>query len=407
MSRIKNSAAAAVLVALCVLVPAIVPAQSALPLKHNGKPTQPAITSADLMTRIYIFADDSMGGRLAGEESGLRGTAYIEREVRRLGLVPGGDNGTFFQAVPLYSRAFDPSSQLTAGSTALTGMKDYFPIHAGGTARRVNGAQVIFAGSTLDTAKLIPAAQTVGKAVLVTGPTAGLRRRYPGAVAFIAVPATQQLPIFQRAAAASGTTMRRGDDTTSQAILLATTEATAQAFLGVPLANARPGTVGATLTGDVKWKETDAPARNVVAIVPGSDPKLKGQYVAIGAHSDHVGTRRQGAVDHDSLRAFNAAAQKIIVARTGHLPSLPGSGLTPDERASIKVNVDSLRRLGPARLDSVYNGADDDASGSMGALEIAEMFATAKVKPKRSLIFVWHTGEEMGLFGAEYFTDHP
>jgi Zn-dependent M28 family amino/carboxypeptidase len=69
--------------------------------------------------------------------------------------------------------------------------------------------------------------------------------------------------------------------------------------------------------------------------------------------------------------------------------------------------IDSARALRPARPDSIYNGADDDASGSMALLEIAEAFAGAPAKPKRSLLFVWHTGEEAGLFGAQYFTDNP
>jgi len=59
------------------------------------------------------------------------------------------------------------------------------------------------------------------------------------------------------------------------------------------------------------------------------------------------------------------------------------------------------------RLDSIFNGADDDGSGSVLALEIAEAFARARVKPKRSLLFVWHTAEERGLYGAQYYADHP
>src|SRR6266568_1511386 len=82
-------------------------AQTTLPLKHSPKPTIQAITADDAMTRLYIFADDSMMGRRAGEPGGLKGTAYIEREVRRLGLTPAGDSGTFFQWVPLITRAVD------------------------------------------------------------------------------------------------------------------------------------------------------------------------------------------------------------------------------------------------------------------------------------------------------------
>ena len=60
-----------------------------------------------------------------------------------------------------------------------------------------------------------------------------------------------------------------------------------------------------------------------------------------------------------------------------------------------------------ARLDSIANGADDDGSGSVSVLEIAQYFAAKRVKPKRSLLFVWHVGEEEGLFGSEWVTDHP
>jgi Zn-dependent M28 family amino/carboxypeptidase len=70
--------------------------------------------------------------------------------------------------------------------------------------------------------------------------------------------------------------------------------------------------------------------------------------------------------------------------------------------------MDSIRRLIPkARLDSINNGADDDGSGSMGVLEIAEAIQNMKVKPKRSTLFVWHTGEEAGLIGSRFYTTNP
>src|SRR6476659_5650100 len=106
-----------------LLSPAIVSAQTRLPLKHTPKPTTQAITAEDAMTRLYIFADDSMQGRRAGEEGGLKGTAYIEREVRRLGLVPAGDSGTFFQAVPIYRRSFDMKSAISADAVQLVAGK--------------------------------------------------------------------------------------------------------------------------------------------------------------------------------------------------------------------------------------------------------------------------------------------
>ena len=140
-------------------------------------------------------------------------------------------------------------------------------------------------------------------------------------------------------------------------------------------------------------------SRNVIAVIEGSDPVLRAEYVAIGAHSDHVGMARR-AVDHDSLRAFNQAAW----AASGRDPN---AQVTPSMRAGVKVNVDSLRRIRPARQDSINNGADDDGSGSMALLEIAEALATSSVKPKRSILLVWHTAEEIGLNGSEWFMDHP
>jgi Zn-dependent M28 family amino/carboxypeptidase len=137
----------------------------------------------------------------------------------------------------------------------------------------------------------------------------------------------------------------------------------------------------------------------VIAILPGSDPKLRDEYVAIGAHNDHVGFSQE-PIDHDSLKAIMA-----IAAPQG--ADSPEPAPTQEQWLRIRSAIDSLRALHPARMDSIYNGADDDGSGSMSVLEIAESFVSGKARPKRSILFIWHVGEELGLFGSEYFTDHP
>jgi hypothetical protein len=327
--------------------------------------------------------------------------------VRRLGLVPGGDNGTFFQAVPLYNKSFDETSRLSAGDTPVIAGRDYYPLTGGGRPRPVNGTQVIYAGDTRNAAALIPASETIGKIVLILGPTPGIARRYPQAAAYMIVPPEAAIPQLREIMSHVFTQMKEPDDTVIKPLTIAVPAASVAKFLGVPVANAHPGAIGTTLSGEIRYKIVDAPARNVVAIIPGSDPVLRKEYVALGAHNDHLGLRDEGAVDTDSVRAFNEIAERLYVARRHELPDFPGTGLTQSERASLKVNLDSLHHIHPARMDSVYNGADDDGSGSIGLLEIAEKFATDKVKPKRSLLFVWHTGEELGLFGSEYFTDHP
>ena len=99
-------------------MPAASPPAAAVPLeppmKLAPRPTSSAISAADLMTRLYIFADDSMEGREFGERGNEKGTAYIERELRRLGLEPAGENGTFFQVLPTHRRSFDPATRFGA-----------------------------------------------------------------------------------------------------------------------------------------------------------------------------------------------------------------------------------------------------------------------------------------------------
>jgi hypothetical protein len=299
------------------------------------------------------------------------------------------------------------TSKLSADAEPLVIGTDYIPLSLGGKPRAIDGARIIYAGNTAEQQSMIAPEAGAGKIVAVIGSASGLARKYPQAIAFLVIRPDAGMGQVRRFAMNPSTLMRSDEDTVTSTFSIYVPQSAAAKVLGVPAENARPGTLGRTLHGEIKYTEKDAPARNVVAIIPGSDPKLKKEYVAIGAHNDHLGLRRAGAVDTDSIRAFNQIAEKIYVARTHEEPGFPGSGLTAEERATIKVNLDSLHAIRPARLDSIYNGADDDGSGSVGALEVAERFAGAKGKPKRSLIFVWHTGEEEDLFGSTWFTDHP
>ena len=176
-------------------------------------------------------------------------------------------------------------------------------------------------------------------------------------------------------------------------------EAMAEQLLGKPLANASPGQTGEVVRGDITFKPELVPARNVMAIIPGSDPVLKSQYVVIGAHSDHMGLKVP-PVDPDLVRALNTVVRPL---GGGRAPFVKDS----EQARRIDRMVDSLHKLHPPRLDSVFNGADEGGSGAVAALEIAEAFAAAPVKPKRSILFVWHTGDEMSLAGSSYFATHP
>jgi Zn-dependent M28 family amino/carboxypeptidase len=130
-------------------------------------------------------------------------------------------------------------------------------------------------------------------------------------------------------------------------------------------------------------------------VLRGSDPVLQNEYVVLSAHNDHVGIARR-AVDHDSLRVTNFAA---AMRKRGSSAAAAQAWATHA--------LDSLRALRAPRADSIFNGADDDGSGTVALLEIAEAMAASPHKPKRSILFISHTAEEEGLMGSEWFTDHP
>src|SRR6476661_1738084 len=99
----------------------IVPAPATtLPLKHAPMPTSSEISAKDLMTRLYIYADDSLQGREAGTVGNYKATEYIAGEIRRMGLIPAGDSGTYFQTLPFKTRALDPASTISIGGAPLT-----------------------------------------------------------------------------------------------------------------------------------------------------------------------------------------------------------------------------------------------------------------------------------------------
>jgi hypothetical protein len=389
--------------------PVVVPAPATtLPLKHAPQPTSAEISAKDLMTRLYIFADDSMQGREAGTIGNVKGTDYIAGEVKRLGLVPAGDSGTYFQTIPFKTRSIDPSSTFIAGSTPIALGSEW--VAAANTSASKPDLQVVYAGVVGDSTAALTADQVAGKLVvfvLPQGPAMmrALRggTRMPPTAAGMVIGAAPDMILnyFRRPSQFiddPGTVQPGG----TGPVLLATSAGTAKLF-DTPLDQLKAGAAGKTVSLDVKMKiePVPFPARNVVGIIPGSDPKLKGEYVAIGAHNDHIGLVGR-PVDHDSIRIYNH------LVRPGGAED-GGKQATPEQQAQINKDLAAWREAHPnsARLDSIANGADDDGTGSVSVLEVAEKMAALKTKPKRSTIFVWHVGEEKGLLGSAYFTDHP
>ena len=373
------------------------------------------ISAADLEDHLTAFAHDSMMGREIGTPGNILATEYIAAEAARMGLEPAGDDGTYLQVLPLVERT--PKGDIAVAGAPLEMGVDYVPIPRLGSflpfgmKGSIAGKEVIYGGPASD-APALTSEDVAGKLVVLDVPVTStgqpniqtLNRQAMqtyAAAAGVAIAALEVLPPRWAGFMMQSRTVMAGGDTPDGPLGMFVSRDAAALLVGAPLDDASVGAAGVTIEGTVSFVEEPAryPARNVVGIVRGSDPDLQNEYVAIGSHNDHVGLSGT-PVDHDSLWAFNHVVRPMG-AESQNRPA------TAEEAARIEAIVDSLRAIRAPRIDSIYNGADDDGSGSIAMLEIAEAFATSVTKPRRSIIFVWHTGEEVGLYGAGWFTQNP
>ncbi len=370
--------------------------------------TTAAISPQDLKLRLYTFAADSMLGRETGTLGNVKGTDYIAAEFRRAGLEPAGENGSYFQTVPIAKLSPSDSSSIGVGDVRLASGKDFVAYGMDST-RGLGGVRAVYGGLITDSSTWISSAQAAGH-IVVFGLPAGQsdyvrfgflteHPRFAGAVAVAAGELQFVPPELIAMARQPTTTLLRGASTAPFQLVLA--PGAAAQLLGASPDRLEPGAMGPALTGSVivQREPPAAPARNVVAVLRGSDPALRGEYVALGAHNDHLGLADR-PLDHDSVRMYN----RFVRPRGADSPE---RAPTAAELAAFRQALDSLRKIRPARPDSIYNGADDDGSGTVALLEIAEAFGRSGVRPRRSIIFVSHTGEEEGVFGSQHFTDHP
>ncbi|MGI9107401.1 MAG: M28 family peptidase [Pyrinomonadaceae bacterium] len=356
------------------------------------------ITAARLSEHLHVVASDAMEGRDTPSR-GLDETAkYVATHLKRFGLKPAGDEGTFFQRIALIRQKVDPARTTAEfDSRAFKFGQDFLSSGTSGTA---NGALVfadhgwVIKSKNLDAYKGI---EVRDKIVIIagTGLPAGVTRadikgkvgddwedpeayaRRNGAKGLIVVPRTRN---FERwwglvrsgvergafemerfATSASGQQQQQQVPTLypSAAMLDALfadeSVSGADIFKGTQASETRAA-FALSESKRVKFSVVAMTERqttqNVVAVLEGEDATLKNEYVAVGAHYDHVGM------------------------------GLPVNG------------------------DALYNGADDDGSGTVAVLSLAEAFSRAP-RLARSLLFVWHAGEEQGLWGSQYFTTFP
>ena len=346
---------------------------------------------------MTFLSSDLLEGRDSGSKGFDIAAEYVASQFRQLGLTPAGDKGTFFQHVPLWaSRPTGKGSVVLkgpAGDVALVFGEDYFPGRTPVAGETHVSAPLVFVGygvvapehgrddyKDLDvTGRIVVALsgapaglQTEERAYYANGRTKRREAAKHGAVGFITLetPRGEKLRPFEQGLriwdtwgmtwrgpdgqpfdASPGVPSLAGLSVKGAAKLFAGGPKTyEQVIAGADMSDAPPR-FDLPVAADVRISsETKiVESRNVVAILPGSDPKLKDEVVVLSAHLDHIGITK------------------------------------------------------PVNGDSINNGALDNAAGVATTLEVARTFTEAKKRPRRSIVFLTVTGEEKGLLGAEYF----
>lgn len=368
------------------------------------------ISADDLVRHIKVLASDEFEGRAPGSDGETRTLDYLTGEFKKLGLKPGNPNGTWVQAVPLRGMTPTPAFSYTiAGKTVALGFPDQFVAHSTGQPDRVvmTDSDIVFVGygvqapeygwddykgvdvrgKTLlmlindpavpdphDPAALDPALFK-GKAMTYYG-----RWTYKyeiaarlGAKAAIIIhetrPAAYPWDVVRSGGNAEQFSLvRQGDDPDAPPVPGWIQLDQAKAMLAAAAydfdtlkqqavtRDFRPVQLKGTASFKVDNTSRTIDSHNVVALIEGSDPRLKHELVVYSAHWDHLG------VD----------------------PRLPGG-----------------------RSQQIYHGALDNASGTAALLALAKAYQALPTPPKRSILFLATTAEERGLLGARYYASHP
>jgi Zn-dependent M28 family amino/carboxypeptidase len=371
----------------------------ALPL-YASDPVTVAATARPEAIRAHLnfLADDLLEGRGTATRGHLLAARYVASQFEAIGLAPAGDSGSWYQRVPLRKVTITGGSLVLhreGAERALERDVD-FVVHPYffGPESSVT-APVVFAGHGITAPDLgrddYRGIDARGKIVMVISGAPATLPNYPrahysssvlklrtaaehGAVGIITVDPPEQesswgwartvastkLPFFRwieadgnthnafRGIAAGATLSRRGAET------IAGSDAKMRELYAAAAKGKRiklDGNPVVTIAVQGTLEDTDSP--NVAAVLTGSDPALRSEYVVYTSHLDHIGIGT------------------------------------------------------PVNGDAIYNGAFDNAAGVAGMLEVARLFSEMNPRPRRSILFLAVTAEEKGLLGSDYFANNP
>ena len=340
------------------------------------------ITAEDARRHLSILASDAFEGRETGKPGAEKAANYIAAEFKKLGL-QAPVNGSYFLDVPLVETSFNVSG-FTLNGTSYTFGKDFYATGSAET-QNVNVNEIVFAGygSEEELSKL----DIAGKVIfIITG----------------AKPATSGAEPQPLSRAARTELTKRL--TSKRPALVLSVNKNLAALLK------RMG--GNTSGGRLEIKKEAAPAQQPVTVT--ITPEMADQLLKnSGKTYAQLTTAADAGMATEALKAQVAATYGSVrkdVKAVDVLGYMPGSD--PKLKNEVLVFSGHYDHIGlnPTGPDKVNNGADDDGSGTTGVLEIARAFSMAKKAgkgPRRSVLFLGNVGEEKGLLGSEYYTDHP
>ncbi|HJT29861.1 MAG TPA: M20/M25/M40 family metallo-hydrolase [Pyrinomonadaceae bacterium] len=331
--------------------------------------TEPS--AAKIQQHVTYLASDELDGRRTGTAGANQAAKYIAREFERLGLRPAPATDSrkinvmsarYLQTFPyIGSVELGKNNVLSASGSDFRVGEDWMPLGIS-INKKLDLTEVVFAGYGITANELN---HNDYKGTYSKTQVAVIQKGTPdGDNPHGKFTAAGQLRFKVAAAQSAGVgallIISSEDDLKNDA--LAKLHYDNAGLAGIPvaviskqtaekLANAKQ----LTLATDVV--RADVPAHNVIGVIEGSDPVLKNEYIVIGAHYDHLGRGGEGSL-------------------------APRSG-------------------------EIHHGADDNASGTAGLLELARIFNTQRTKLKRTLVFIAFGGEEEGLLGSNYYVNHP
>ena len=314
-----------------------------------------SITEKQAQQWLEILAGPGFEGRGTGQVGYAKAAHWISGKLAEFGLEPVGDNGTYFQMLPMKRRLpvmsecfIELSNGTRLEALGNLGLERY-------TDRQETSGKLVFmkVGSEAD----FPAGlQLRDKLVFYSaspeatrGVQFQLARKRPLAAIRVIDTTPRSITQLIREGGRRRSTSVSGTITREAAKQLAAAAGLDKEWFDIPTQTIDIEEAETSVLLGLRFREEQAAVPNVVAWLEGSDPDLKNEYVVLGSHLDHLGVR--GGI--------------------------------------------------------VHPGADDNGSGSTAVLSVARAFATNPQRPKRSVLFMWFAAEEIGLVGSKHYTDHP